>query len=83
MEDSGGPLDWLINAILFVLLAIVAFERVHGLLKFTICNLEIITSPVNSAEHHIRLLEVSLLKLLDLSDCKLFFQTLMIDNDDK
>ena len=44
-----GPLDWLINAFVFVLVAIVAFERVHGLLKFLICTLEIITSPVNSA----------------------------------
>ena len=64
-------------------MAIVAFERVHGFLKFLICTLEIITSPVNSAEDHRRLLLVSLLKLPDLSDCKLFFQTLMIDNDDQ
>ena len=49
VEDSRGPLDWLINAFVFVLVAIVAFERVHGLLKFLICTLEIITSPVNSA----------------------------------
>ena len=83
IKDSRGPLDWLINAFLFVLVAIVAIERVHGLFKFTICTLELITSPVNSAEDHTRLLEVSLLKLPDLSDCKLFFQTLMIDNDDK
>ena len=83
MEDSRGPLDWLINAFLFVLVAIVAIKRVHGLFKFTICTLELITSPVNSAEDHTRLLEVSLLKLPDLSDCKLFFQTLMIDNDDQ
>ena len=83
VEDSRGPIDWLINAFLFVLVAIVAFERVHGVLKFLICTLEIITSPVNSAEDHTRLLVMSLLKLPDLSDCKLFFQTLMIDNDDK
>ena len=76
VEDSRGPLDWLINAFLFVLVAIVAFERVHGFLKFLICTLEIITSLVNSAEDHRSSLLVSLLKLADLSDCKLFFQTL-------
>ena len=76
VEDSRGPLDWLINAFLFVLVAIVAFERVHGLLKFLIGTLEIITSPVNSAEDHVRPFLASLLKLADLSDCKLFFQTL-------
>ena len=76
VEDSRGPLDWLINAFLFVLVAIVAFERMHGFLKSLICTLEIITSPVNSAEDHRSPLLVSLLKLADLSDCKLFFQTL-------
>ena len=76
VEDSRGPLDRLINAFLFVLVAIVAFERVHDLLKFLICTLEIITSPVNAAEDYRSPLLASLLKLADLSDCKLFFQTL-------